>query len=138
MPKIRDSCSHCYYLHAIKLEVSEISNKVFANAIREELPPFELREKEGVKISGGYVSPIYQLPLFTSAGRKNTLAKQTLKRASQDYTTSLCPVTEKLHNETLITHEFIVPSMTKEDIRDVKRAFEKVWENRHSLITRKK
>ena len=51
----RSNCDHCYYGHPIKLKTKDINNKTFAEALRAELSPFDLREKEGVKIGGGYV-----------------------------------------------------------------------------------
>lgn len=133
MPKKRSHCDHCYYGHPIKLKTKDINNKTFAEAVRAELSPFDLREKEGVKIGGGYVPPIYRLPLFKESGKPKTLASQTLSLSWQNFESCLCPVTESLHDKELLTHEFIVPSMSKNDILDVKAAFEKVWSNRKEL-----
>jgi hypothetical protein len=54
--------------------------------------------------------------------------------SSVSYDKGICPVTERMHFSELFTHEFIIPSMQKSDIDDVVSAFEKVWDNRESLI----
>jgi hypothetical protein len=78
------------------------------------------------------VRPLYLQPLFQkrvafgSGGYPFTLG-------APDYAKGLCPVCERLHEQELFTHEFILPSMTETDIGDVGRAFDKVWERRGDL-----
>lgn len=133
MPKVRDGARHAYYQH-VGLWNTEtgVSRNAFVEAVKAELPCFELREKEGVKLGAGYVKPIYLLPAFAqrvSIGGPH----DPLKSAWQDYAPGLCPVVEDLHFNRLVAHEFIVPSMSHADIDDVVRAFEKVWEQRGAL-----
>jgi len=134
MPKVRQGASHVYYIHACLWDTaSGISRNTYIDAVKAELPCFELREKEGVKLGSGYVRPLYLLPAFeqrTSIGRRET---SPLQNAWQDYAPGLCPVVEDLHFNRLITHEFIVPSMTEADIDDVVNAFDKVWNAREHL-----
>jgi dTDP-4-amino-4,6-dideoxygalactose transaminase len=132
-PKVRSGAVHAYYTHACLWDQTVSLNRdSFVSAIRAELPHFELREKEGVKIGGGYVRPIYMLPAFQqriAIGSRGF----PLAESKQSYRQGLCPVTEELHFKTLLTHEFIVPSMQLSDIDDVVLAFEKVWDNRHEI-----
>lgn len=133
MPKVRFGAVHSYYVHACLWNTNcEVSRNSFVDAVKAELPCFELREKEGVKLGAGYVRPIYQLPIFQERvalqGRANGLSDSW-----QDFTSSLCPVVEDLHFNRLISHEFIVPSMSYQDIDDVVFAFEKVWNLRNLL-----
>lgn len=133
MPKVREGAKHVYYAHACLWdETTGINREKFAQAVRAELPCFMLREKEGVKLSTGYVRPIYLLPMFQ---QKIALGKSgfPLKDSWQNYGLGLCPIAEHLHFKTFVTHEFIVPSMSNEDISDVVNAFEKVWNARHTL-----
>lgn len=132
-PKVRENAEHAHYVHACLWDEScGIARNDFFAAVKAELPPFALREKEGVKIGVGYVRPIYLLPAFQ---KRQAIGRDgfPLQQAWQNFARGLCPVVEELHYQRLWTHEFIVPSMTEADIDDVIRAFGKVWENRHVL-----
>jgi dTDP-4-amino-4,6-dideoxygalactose transaminase len=133
MPKVRDGARHVYYVHACLWDTNcGTDRNAFVDAVRAELPVFELREKEGVKLGAGYVRPIYLLPMF-----ENRMALQGpangLSGSWQDYAPGLCPVVEDLHYNKLLSHEFIVPSMERKDIDDVVSAFSKVWDARRDL-----
>lgn len=133
LPKVRDGAEHAYYVHACLWDPDcGIARDTFIDAVRAELPCFELREKEGVKLNAGYVRPLYMLPAFqqrVSIGRSGG----PLAESWQDFAPGLCPVVEDLHHTRLFSHEFIVPSMERSDIDDVVRAFEKVWGQRDRL-----
>lgn len=133
MPKVRKGATHSYYVHACLWNTDEyVDRNTFVDAVRAELPCFELREKEGVKIGSGYVAPLYLLPAFqskVSIGGDN----DPLRKAKQKFELGLCPVVENLHFKRLITHEFIVPSMEPSDIDDVVAAFDKVWSQRRLI-----
>ncbi len=134
MPKVRQGASHAYYSHACKFheDIAKVDRNTFINAVRAELPSFELREQEGVKLGSGYVRPLYLQPIFQqkiaygSNGYPFSLSEVS-------YDKGICPVTEKMHYSELFTHEFIVPSMELSDIDDVALAFEKVWKYRKNL-----
>ncbi|MBY4893449.1 DegT/DnrJ/EryC1/StrS family aminotransferase [Rhodobacteraceae bacterium N5(2021)] len=135
MPKVRDGAKHVYYVHACLWDTTcGTDRNAFVDAVKAELPVFELREKEGVKLGAGYVRPIYLLPTFEKRmalqGPANGLTKSW-----QNYALGLCPVVEDLHFNSLLSHEFIVPSMERSDIDDVVRAFAKVWDARAHLQT---
>jgi dTDP-4-amino-4,6-dideoxygalactose transaminase len=133
MPKVRGGAVHAYYQHACLWSTQlGVDRNAFVDAVKAELPSFKLREKEGVKLGAGYVKPIYLLPVFAN---RVSIGGQydPLKSSWQDYSRGLCPVVEDLHFNRLITHEFIVPSMTDADIDDVVHAFEKVWDQRTHL-----
>lgn len=131
-PKVRDGATHAYYQHAYlwNNETCDIHRNTFIDAVKAELPMFELRETEGVKLSYGYVKPLYKLPIFCDDPRTSNFTKQL-----PDYSTTSCPVLEDLHFNSLIHHEFMVPSMTRTDLDDVILAFEKVWNQRDLLRT---
>lgn len=133
MPKVRAGGTHAYYVHACLWNTEcGVNRNTFIDAVKAELPFFTLREREGVKLGYGYVRPIYLLPAFAQrvsiGGSMGALASSW-----QDYVPGLCPVVEDLHYRRLVSHEFIVPSMSFADIDDVVRAFDKVWNARHSL-----
>ncbi len=135
-PKVRDGCTHSYYVHACKFKevAAGVSRDLFVEAVKAELPPFELRESEVVKLGCGYVKPLYLQPLFQNKiayGSKGFPFTAPWYEGSVDYSKGICPVTERMHEKELVTHEFIVPSMTEKDLDEVVKAFEKVWENRN-------
>lgn len=129
-PKVRDGATHSYYQHGYLWDagVAGVDRDTFVEAVKAELPMFELRETEGVKLSYGYVKPIYKLPIFASNSRSSNFTQQL-----PDYSNVICPVLEELHFKTLIHHEFMVPSMDHSDIDDVVAAFDKVWRFRSEL-----
>lgn len=139
MAQIRENSSHVFYMHPIKFnqEIAGIHRNIFIDAVKAELMPHENREKEGVKISSGYVKPLYLQPLY-----QNKIAygeygcPWTCERYGKkiDYSKGICPVAEKMHEDVLIVHEMMLPSMTRNDLDDVISAFNKVWENRHELL----
>ena len=137
-PNVREYCRHAYYVHACKFdeELAEVTRDRFIEAVRAELAPFSMRESEGVKISCGYVQPLYLLPLFQKKiayGSKGCPFTAPWYDGIVDYSKGICPVVERMYEKELFIHEMMVPSMTREDIDDVLNAFEKVWENRDTL-----
>lgn len=135
MPQVRDSASHVYYVHACRYDESlaGISSQRFVEAVKAELPHFELREKEGTKLGGCYVRPLYLLPLFQQRIAVGRNGWPFSLDPSRTYHAGLCPTCERLQNGGVLLHEFMLPSMEKEDLNDVLEAFEKVWRNREAL-----
>ncbi len=129
-PKVRDGSSHAFYQHAYlwDADTAGVERNRFVDAVKAELPMFELRETEGVKLGAGYVKPLYKLPIFTTDDRRSNFTQQL-----PDYSDTYCPVLERLHHHDLLHHEFMVPSMEKTDLDDVLAAFHKVWDQRNSL-----
>lgn len=137
-PKLREGCTHAYYVHACKFmeDMAGISRDSFIEAVRAEIPPFAMREAEGVKISCGYVKALYLQPLFQKRkayGSKGYPFTAPYYDGSVEYSKGICPVVERLHEKELFIHEMMVPSMTEGDMDDVVNAFVKVWENREFL-----
>jgi dTDP-4-amino-4,6-dideoxygalactose transaminase len=138
-PCVREDTIHVYYAHACKFreDIAGVSRDTFIDAVSAELQPFENRESEGVTLGYGYVKPIYLLPLFQKKiayGANGFPFTEPNYRGNTNYSKGSCPVTEKMHEKELILHDFMLPSMTTNDMDDVARAFEKVWKNRKELI----
>lgn len=136
--KVREHCRHVFYKHAITFDMEKagVSREKFLEAVKAELTPIELREDEGINISGGYVKPIYLMPMYqklTAFGKQGYPFKSPYYSGKADYSKGICPVCEKMHFEALISHEYIRPPMTRDDLDDFVKAFEKVWENRGEL-----
>ncbi|MDP4176908.1 MAG: DegT/DnrJ/EryC1/StrS family aminotransferase [Bacillota bacterium] len=137
--KVRKNCKHAFYDLPIKFDkkIAGVFRDKFVNAIASELMPFKLRENEGVAIGSGYVKPLYLEPMYQNLiayGDKGCPFKCTMYKGELNYSKGICPVTERMHYEELFSMEFMLPSMTKNDMDDVIRAFNKVWENREELI----
>jgi dTDP-4-amino-4,6-dideoxygalactose transaminase len=137
-PKIRQGCTHTYYVHAFKFreDIAGVSRDRFIEAVCAELPPTELREGEGPLLSCGYVKPLYLQPMYqrrVAYGSKGYPFTSPWYEGHVDYGKGSCPVTERMHEKELFLHEMMRPGMTTADLDDVVKAFEKVWKNRQSL-----
>ncbi|MFA4981114.1 MAG: DegT/DnrJ/EryC1/StrS family aminotransferase [Candidatus Omnitrophota bacterium] len=137
--KLRKGCTHSYYVHPLKYkeEVTGVPRNVFIDAVRAELAPLALREGEGVKITSGYCRPLYLQPIFQKKiayGSKGCPFTKPWYEGSVSYDKGICPTVERLFEKELFIHEMISPPMTREDLNDVVKAFEKVYENREELM----
>jgi perosamine synthetase len=129
-PPVVDSRSkHVYYVQPFRFSMGifGVHRNRFIEAIKAEIPSAVLREDTPL-IGGGYVRPLYLQPLYQKrvAGCSFNCPKY---EGTVSYEKGLCPVTERMHFKELFTHEFMRPGMTKVDLEDVVRAFEKVAEN---------
>ena len=132
--KVRPDYVHSFYVHPIKFnqEIAGVHRNKFVEAVRAELMPIELRETEGVKVSGGYVKPLYLQPLYQNKiayGGTDCPWNCEKYSGTVDYSKGICPVTEKMYEDVLIIHELMRPPMTTEDLDDAVKSFKKVWEN---------
>lgn len=147
----RDGATHAYYLHGLLYDAEAaggLHRNRFVEAVKAELALIELRETEGVKVSAGYVKPLYWQPLYQNRrayggpytspaeGGKGSYpwACETYK-GSVDYSHGLCPTTERLYTDELITHELMRPGLSQADLDDLLTAFHKVWHHRDALNT---
>ncbi|MDH3975350.1 MAG: DegT/DnrJ/EryC1/StrS family aminotransferase [Deltaproteobacteria bacterium] len=129
-PKVREKSTHAYYVHAFKFNesIAGVSRDVFIEAVRAELTGTSLREKEGALVLCGYVKPLYLEPLYQNKIAYGSKGYPWSKE-SVDYKKGLCPVTEKMYEKELFYHQLMTPGMNKNDLDDVIRAFEKVYNN---------
>lgn len=119
---------HTYYVYPIKFnsELAGVHRNTFVAALSAEVPSAILRET-GPLVGGGYVRPLYLQPIYQQKAAWAFHAAQY--KSEQQYAKGLCPVTEKMHYDTLITHEFMRPGMTTSDMDDVITAIAKVFDN---------
>ena len=135
---VREGATHSYYFHALTFDegVAGVPRNRFIEAVKAELPVTELREKEGVNLRAGYVKPVYLLPLFQERqayGSKHCPFVAPWYEGSVSYAPGICPVCERLQSSEIFVHELMRPPFRREDLDDVVRAFEKVWEHRGDL-----
>jgi dTDP-4-amino-4,6-dideoxygalactose transaminase len=132
-PRVEEGARHVYYVQPFKFSEAELGvhRNRFVQAIKAEIPSAVLREDTPL-IGAGYVRPLYLQPLYQK--RAATCSFNCPKYEGKvSYEKGLCPVTERMHFDELFTHEFMRPGMTKQDLEDVVRAFEKVVENINEL-----
>lgn len=118
MPKIREGCTHTFYVMPLKYKndvMEGIHRDRFIEAVKAELQPVMDRESEGVPIGGGYIQPIQSMPLFDRP------LNETPECARQ------------WQDELIILHRFFGPMANNEDLDDIANAFVKVYENRGDL-----
>lgn len=128
----KETCTHSYYFQSMTYDSTKnhgIHRDVFVKAIEAELPSSKERPDIPL-ISGGYVKPLYYLPIF----QQKAFDFRGLSKDNYDYSPGVCPHAETLHFESLIIHEFLRPSMSMEDMKDVVGAFSKVIENAEELL----
>lgn len=135
MPLKDNKTKHAYYVHAIKYDSTTfegVHRNIFVEAIKREVPSSFLRETTPL-IGAGYVRPLYLHPIFQKKAHPCSFNCNHY-RGNVSYAEGLCPVTERLHYNQLITHEFIRPGMSENDIASVIEAFHKVKDNIKDLV----
>lgn len=133
MPFKNEDTKHVYYVHGIKYDSAlfkGVHRNDFVNALRAELPSAYLRETAPL-LGGGYVKPIYLTPLYQHKAHPAFMDNRYNGNIS--YEKGICPITEEMHFNSLITHEFMRPGMKKSDLDEVANAFYKVAENIEEL-----
>jgi perosamine synthetase len=128
LPIVKDDCTHVYYAYPLIVDIKEL--KVSRYLIIKAL------EAEGVPgLAAGYVNvhllPMYQKKIaYGSYGFPWNLENV---RQDIDYTKGICPVAEKLHDETFISLGMCAYDFSDNDIDLIIKAFKKVWKNMDEL-----
>lgn len=132
--KIRPDSKHVFYVHALQFDEKSagVHRNIFIDAVKAELPNTLLRDESEVLLAYGYVKPLYLQPLYQE---KIGFGKEgfPFSQANVNYEKGICPTTENMHENLLVTHEFMRPGMHKKDLDDVISAFEKVWKYKYEL-----
>lgn len=125
-PAIRPGCRHNYYMWSAKFDAAAVgaSREQFCKALAAE----------GFPNAGGYVKPIYQIPMFQqriAIGSQgfpfNTAARQ------QSYAKELCPVTERMHERELVQFQPVSWDVDEEQTEMLIEAVRKVHRNAQAL-----
>ena len=115
VPVVGAERTHVYYVYALAVDpdVAGVSRRAVVRAL----------EAEGVPCFEGYCRPLYLEPLYQG---------DWPGKNGRTYGPGLCPVTERLYEQTLFFHVLLYPEI--EPMADgVARAFEKVWDARQEL-----
>lgn len=121
LAKTRTKSTHVYYTCPFKWDtkITELHRDIFLKAVRAELTPRKGRDQEGIQISGGYIKPIYLMPVFQTNGSYQKLH---------------LPVVERLWKNELFLTLYHAPNSTQEDMMSLLDAFLKVWYYKDDLI----
>jgi dTDP-4-amino-4,6-dideoxygalactose transaminase len=136
-PTVRPGCTHVYYVQPFLFDeaVAGVGRDRFVEAVCAELPTAE--DRDWPLMSSGYVTPLYLQPMYQrqiAVGTSGCPFRCPHYHGTVEYRKGRCPVTEQIEERRMITTEFMRPPATLDDMRDVARAFEKVYEHRHELV----
>ena len=123
-PSIVADSSHVYYVYGMVLDTKllGIKREILVNAL----------EAEGVTgLSNGYQN-IHLLPIFQKKiayGSKGFPWASDICHRNVTYEKGICPVAEKLHDETYMGFAMCLHDLTDSDVDLIGRAFSKVWQS---------
>ena len=130
-PKVRDGCRHVYYVQVLHFDEDYygVDNRTFVKAV----------QAEGISpnmLWGGWILPLYLQPLYQKKmlyGQKGCPFSCAYYGAKVDYKKGICPTAENLYEHGLIVNRLIYPPLSRGDLDDIVRIFEKVAENTKDL-----
>jgi len=116
-----DYVKHVYYIFAFSFDEEQIG--ISRNKFCESL------NAEGIPCGAGYVKPLYMNPLYLEK-RSFAFRHYTGKI---EYFKGLCPVTENLHEQKVVTIAVVRPPATIDDMADIVNAIKKILGNKEKL-----
>ncbi len=132
-PKVREKSRHVYYLYPIKYheEATGISREEYVQRINELGIPL-------YRYAAGYIKPLYLEPIFSERDSfKNGFPYSLLPEAERPvYRKGICPVTERFYEKDLIVTSYTYPPLTKQDMDDIVKVFEKAGRSAAGLLSR--
>lgn len=126
LPAVRPDCTHVYYMYPMILETERIGiprEKIVAALRAEGLPC----------IAAGYQN-VHRLPLYEKRLAYGTAGfPWSAARREVSYDKGICPVAERLHDETYLGVVLCLYEFSKPEVQATVEAFQKVWENLDAL-----
>jgi len=123
-PSVMVGSTHVYYLYGMVLDTKLLGVK------REVL--VKALEAEGIKgLANGYQN-VHLLPIFQKKiayGSKGFPWSSDICRRDVSYEKGICPVAEKLHNETYMGFSMCLHDLNDSDVDLIGKAFSKVWQS---------
>jgi dTDP-4-amino-4,6-dideoxygalactose transaminase len=126
-PTVMPDRTHAYYVYPMQLDLPLLG--LSRDRICDALVA------EGVNISRSYQN-IHLLPLYQKKiafGSHGFPWSSDICHRDVDYSKGICPVAEKLNDSTYIGFGMCVYDLSIEDVRQIARAFRKVWANLDGL-----
>lgn len=127
-PVIRPGCTHAYYIYPMVLDEELL--QVTRGRIYEAL------QAEGVPIGKSYQN-LHLLPMYQQKmayGTKGFPWTSEICKRDVDYRKGICPVAEKLQDNSYLSIGMCVYDFSSEDIDRIVTAFNKVWGRMSSLV----
>lgn len=127
-PIVRNDCTHVYYVYPLDLDVQAlgVSRSTVADALRAE----------GLSGIGAGYQNVHLLPMFQQKiayGSRGFPWNSDICRRDVSYHKGICPVAEKLHEETYLGFAMCLHELTDDDVRLIIDVFHKVWNNLDAL-----
>jgi len=117
VPAVRQGCRHVYYVWTAKADPRRLgmSRDTLVRAL----------QAEGVPAAGGYVAPLYRLPVFR---KRRAIGRDgfPFQGSNRSYTDGLCPVAEQLHREGFVTYEICAHDPTDAQLDQIVAGVRKV------------
>lgn len=127
-PLVRAGSTHAYYMYPMVLDTENIGvprDRIFAALVAEGVPG----------LAQGYQN-VHLLPMYQKQiayGSRGFPWSSDICRRPVDYSKGICPVAEKLHDETYLGLEMCAHELSDEDIDLIIAAFHKVWNEMETL-----
>lgn len=123
-PKVREGCSHVYYVWSARFNVEKvgISRNAFAGALAAE----------GVPINQGYVKPQHLLPIFQKRLGLG-VNRFPFNLTTEQYESASCPVCRQLHYEEQLGFGICNFALSDATVDKIITAFYKVYDHRLKL-----
>lgn len=127
-PVALPDCRHTYYVYAAQFDRARAGfpRSLFCRAMKAE----------GVEFYEGYVKPLYLQPLYqtrTLYGEGGCPFSCAFYQGRVDYSRGVAPVAEDLHFNRIVINEMVRSPLEKEDMDDIVRAAEKIFNNGPAL-----
>lgn len=129
--------NHVYYCHVMKYDKKKfkgVHRDKFLEAVKAELPGEKVRVDRGLPLNGGYIKPLYLMPVFQQ--QKHWAFRYRVINQRAEYKEGLCPVAERLWKDELIVDLFPAISLYDKErmVWKIAGAFRKVYDNLEELI----
>ncbi len=129
-PIVQEEATHVYYVFGLVLDIDLL--EVDRDSI------FKALSAEGIEgLMPGYAN-IHMLPMYQKKqayGSKGFPWTSDISNREVNYSEGICPVAERLQNETFLGFEMCLHDLNDEDVDLIIGAFEKVWDNLEELKT---
>jgi perosamine synthetase len=128
-PVVRPWVRHGYYVYALRYDAPELGvpRHRFVAAVKAE----------GIPLGAGYIEPIYLEPVYQrriALGRDGFPFTYSGYKGQVNYEPGLCPVTERMYYNELVTMDVCHANMQRQDLDDTVNAFEKVINHISELL----
>lgn len=127
IPTVQENSTHAYYVYGLTLDTESLG--VSRDVIHQAL------EAEGLELAKQYQN-IHLLPMYQQKiayGRSGFPWNSDICKREVSYEKGICPVAEKLNDESYIGLGLCVYDLTSSDVDLIIKAFHKVWSSLESL-----